>query len=217
MSTGRSGELQDIWIICREHPGETPASFVLEGLVNQILQDSSNASLLSTYRINIVPMFNMDGVANGNYYRNAEGIDIAQDWEYFRSSEIQHLYVAMRGKLESGNVALVINLHSANAPRSHFFLETPNELLPDNLALLQRRLIHAANDIHPQLQISETVALWEYPEIAGNYLSKHYGVYCLYVESNYSIGADRSVVSQESLRELGSALSQSIAQVLVGA
>lgn len=208
-------DLQDIWIICREHPGETPAAFVLEGLVDAILDKSADSDLLSSFRFHIVPMLNVDGVAEGNYYRNTEGIDIAQDWKIFQSVETRALHEAMHENLESLKVALVVNLHSANAPRSHFFLKTPPDRLPVKLAEIQDRLIESASAAHAQLQTTETVELWDFPEITGNYLNEHYGVYCLYLESNYSIGADGSVVTQDSLRDLGAALYQTIAAILV--
>jgi len=197
---------KDIWVVCREHPGETPASYVLEGFINELLNGEDGKRLLSRYRFNIVPMINIDGVTNGYYYRNVKGIDVAQDWETFRSAEVRALHQAMRKGLESGNVALVLNLHSANEPKTHFFLKTPPERLSSKLAELQQRLIQSAYGIHPQLQIKRTVGLWDYPVIFGNYLSKHYGVYCLYLETNYNVGADKSTVTPDSLRGVGTVL-----------
>jgi murein tripeptide amidase MpaA len=51
------------------HPGETPASFVLEGILNFLSQDTHQARvLLDSFVFKIVPMLNPDGVARG-YYR----------------------------------------------------------------------------------------------------------------------------------------------------
>jgi len=204
-----------IWVVAREHPGETPASYVLEGFVDSLLNQPAGQKLLSKYRFNIIPLFNVDGASNGSYYRNAKGIDIAQDWGSFDSAEAGLLHEAIQNDIGSRNVDLVLNLHSANEPRSHFFLETPAERLPPKLATLQQRLIQSAKNIHPQLQTEKTVDLWDYPVIAGNYLSKHFSVYCLYVESNYSIGADGTVVTQDSLRDVGRSLTRAIADALV--
>jgi murein tripeptide amidase MpaA len=213
--TGRdadsSSDRSTIWVIGREHPGETPNSFVLEGLVNALLDETLGQQLLSRFRFKIVPMINVDGVANGHYYRNSKGIDLAKDWLYFNSREMQHLYRAMEPDLTSGSVALVLNLHSANAPLSHFFLETNSDWLPEDLARLQARFLENAADAHPQLQTEDTVETWDYPYIASNFLSNEHGVLCLYQESNYSVGADMTVVTQESLRDLGKAMTLVIA------
>lgn len=204
----------NIWVICREHPGETPASFVLEGFINDLLAQPLESSLLSRFRFNIVPLFNTDGASNGYYYRNSGGIDIAQDWGSFESVEVQQLYRAMLDDLNSNTVDLVLNLHSANEPRSHFFLETPSDRLPPDLATLQDVLIRSASGVHPQLQTEQTVALWDYSVIAGNYLSKNFNVYSLYLESNYSRGADLSLVTPDSLRDLGAALTTIVERAL---
>lgn len=210
-----SNTRQVIWIICREHPGETPASFALEGVINALLHQVAGRALLSKYAIRIVPILNVDGVARGNDFRNRRGIDLAEDWGSFRSSEVRALYGAMREDLAARRVALVLDLHSANDPRSHYFLETPQERLSRDLPSLQRRLLQAAAGAHPQLQVTTTVKLWEHPEIAGNYLNAHFGVYCLYLETNYSVGADGTLVTRESLREVGAALVRVLARVLV--
>ena len=82
---------------------------------------------------------------------------------------------------------------------------------------LQRRLLRIADGVHPQLQAKSTVKLWPNPAIAGNYLNERYGVYCLYCESNYSLGADGTVVTPESLREVGAALLRVVAEALESA
>ena len=58
-----------IFISARVHPGEVPASHVLNGILD-FISDATNMQayvLLDTYVIKIVPMLNPDGVALGNY------------------------------------------------------------------------------------------------------------------------------------------------------
>lgn len=199
-----------IWVVAREHSGETPSSYVLEGLVDALLEAKAGERLLARYRLEIVPMINMDGAAEGRYYRTPDGTDLAQDWRSFRSPEMRALHDAMRSDLEAGQVALLLNLHSANSPESHFFLETPPEWLAPHLSRLQQALLKAADGLHPQLQARTTVRTWDLPVIASNFLNQEYGVLCFYSESNYSIGADGSVVTRESLRSLGASLVEAL-------
>lgn len=112
---------------------------------------------------------------------------------------------------------LMINLHSSNDPtKGHYFLiMSESELKPIDVKF-QRSIFRAVNGIYPQLQGHSPVMLWDLlPGITANALYRHYGVYCLYLESNYSRGADGSMVTPESLRETGAALVEALAQVLV--
>ncbi|KAL4440863.1 hypothetical protein ABPG74_013844 [Tetrahymena malaccensis] len=58
-----------ILITCRVHPGETPSSYALEGMINFLLnkKDSRSALLRQFFVFLIVPMLNPDGVYNGHY------------------------------------------------------------------------------------------------------------------------------------------------------
>jgi hypothetical protein len=207
----------EIWVICREHPGETPASFVLEGMVQALLEEPSGKHLADKFSFNFVPMLNVDGVAHGYYYHNAKGVNLARDWDQFQSAEARELRTAMMPGLEKKQVRLVIDLHSSNDPTlGHFFLERPSSGLFPLDAALQTALFNSADGNYPQLQGKSTVRMLDIPGITGNALYKSFSVYCLYLETNYSRGADGSPVTPQSLRDTGKALVQALAEVLMG-
>lgn len=207
---------ETIWVICREHPGETPASFVCEGMIQALFQHPAGKRLRDAYGFSFIPILNVDGVAHGYYYHNAHGVNLAFDWEEFRSIEARTLRDAIADDIEKGAMRLLINLHSSNDPtKGHFFLEiSESELEPRDLQF-QRNFFQVANEVHPQLQGHSPVRQWKVPSITGNALYRHNGVHCLYLESNYSRGADGSTVTPESLRKTGVALVEALAQVLV--
>ena len=205
-----------IWVICREHPGETPASFVCEGMIQALLEHPAGKRLQEVYSFSFVPILNVDGVAHGYYYHNANGVNLAFDWEEFRSIEARTVRDVVAKDIEKGAMRMMINLHSANDPtKGHYFLEMSESELSPTDREFQRRIFRTSNGIYSQLQGHSPVSLWDVPGITANALYHHYGVYCLYLESNYSRGADGSMVTPESLRETGAALVQALAQVLV--
>lgn len=57
------------------HPGETPASFVLEGILDFLCQKDCEQAriLLDNFVFKIVPMLNPDGVFRGYYRLDTNG------------------------------------------------------------------------------------------------------------------------------------------------
>lgn len=66
-----------IFITARVHPGETPGSFVMEGIIKELLSETYIADKLrSQYIFKIVPMLNVDGVVCGNTRCSVMGVDL---------------------------------------------------------------------------------------------------------------------------------------------
>lgn len=208
---------QSIWIVGREHPGETPSSYICEGIIGALLGSASGSLLRDAFDFAIIPMLNVDGVAHGYYYHNARGVNLARDWVEPKSSEARALRDALIKNIQKRGIRLLINLHSANDPKiGHFFLVIPWDNLKYEDAKFQKRLLQAADKRHPQLQGHSTTILRGRRGMTGNAsaLYRDFGLYSFYIESNYNRGADGSTVTSESLREAGAALVEALAEVL---
>ena len=69
------------FLSARVHPGETPASFVMHGLLLFLVSDHPKAKELREAAILLaVPMLNPDGVFVGNYRCNSVGLDLNRLW-----------------------------------------------------------------------------------------------------------------------------------------
>lgn len=63
-----------IILTSRVHPGETNASFVMDGVLDFLVGDDAKAAYLrDTYVFKIIPMLNPDGVIVGNYRCSLSG------------------------------------------------------------------------------------------------------------------------------------------------
>lgn len=103
---------RNIWITARQHPGETMAEWLVEGLLNRLL-DRENATakaLLDKANFYIVPNMNPDGSVRGHLRTNAKGVNLNREWQapsLERSPEV--FYVVNRMK-ETG-VDLFYDVH----------------------------------------------------------------------------------------------------------
>jgi murein tripeptide amidase MpaA len=59
------------------HPGESNASFIVEGFIKFLMSDHEDAvSLRERFVFKIIPMLNPDGVIVGNYRSSLGGYDL---------------------------------------------------------------------------------------------------------------------------------------------
>ena len=73
---------QSIIFTARVHPGETSGSYVIESVINNLLNNSPfSNSLLDKYLFKIIPMLNPDGVIHGHYRNNILGKDLNRMWQ----------------------------------------------------------------------------------------------------------------------------------------
>ena len=71
-----------LFISCRVHPGETPASWMMKGMLDFLTSDTSQAVLLrQVFVIFIVPVLNPDGVTYGNNRCSLAGVDLNRQWK----------------------------------------------------------------------------------------------------------------------------------------
>uniref|UniRef100_A0A3Q3K622 Uncharacterized protein n=1 Tax=Monopterus albus TaxID=43700 RepID=A0A3Q3K622_MONAL len=69
-------------LTARVHPGESPASFVCQGVIDFLVSQHPMAQILRDHVIfKIVPMLNPDGVYLGNYRCSLMGFDLNRHWQ----------------------------------------------------------------------------------------------------------------------------------------
>ncbi|XP_078187792.1 cytosolic carboxypeptidase 6 isoform X6 [Callithrix jacchus] len=74
-------ERKVVFITGRVHPGETPSSFVCQGIIDFLVSQHPIARVLREYLVfKIAPMLNPDGVYLGNYRCSLMGFDLNRHW-----------------------------------------------------------------------------------------------------------------------------------------
>lgn len=73
-----------VWVIHRQHPGESMAEFYAEGLLERLLGDDVDgltARALRLFTFHIVPNMCPDGALRGHLRTNAAGTNLNREWE----------------------------------------------------------------------------------------------------------------------------------------
>jgi murein tripeptide amidase MpaA len=107
---------QSLWVIARQHPGETMAEWFVEGLIERLTDaaDPVARKLLSGAVVHIVPNMNPDGSVRGNLRTNAAGANLNREWMQpspERSPEVFHVRAAMH----SNGVNALLDVHGDEA------------------------------------------------------------------------------------------------------
>jgi len=92
---------KSLWIIARQHPGETMAEWFVEGMLERLMDEGDPVARLLTERavLYIVPNMNPDGSVHGNLRTNAAGANLNREWmapSVERSPEVFHVRAAMQ-------------------------------------------------------------------------------------------------------------------------
>ncbi|MCP9758596.1 hypothetical protein EGI20_04600 [Aquitalea sp. S1-19] len=105
-----------IWIIARQHPGETMAEWFVEGLLNRLLdpQDPTSRLLLDSATFYIVPNMNPDGAIHGNLRTNAAGANLNREWNAPSADKSPEVLAVRQKMLETG-VDLFLDIHGDEA------------------------------------------------------------------------------------------------------
>ena len=103
---------RNIWITARQHPGETMAEWLVEGLLHSLL-DSDNATaklLLDKANFYIVPNMNPDGSVRGHLRTNAVGTNLNRAWSDPSLEESPEVFYVIN-KMEDTGVDLFYDVH----------------------------------------------------------------------------------------------------------
>jgi murein tripeptide amidase MpaA len=143
-----------IWIIARQHPGETMAEWFVEGVLNRLLdhQDPTARALLDRATFYIVPNMNPDGSALGNLRTNAVGANLNREWLNPSMERSPEVFV-VRQKMQETGVDLFLDIHG-DETIPYVFL-SGNEGIPsfdERLYTLQEQFKHAFLMASPDFQ-----------------------------------------------------------------
>lgn len=125
----RFGEPADhkktIWMIARQHPGETMAEWWMEGLINRLVDDTDPVvrSILQKAVIYLVPNMNPDGSRRGHLRTNAAGVNLNREWHEPSMQNSPEVFLVLE-KMKSTGLDFALDVHGDEALPYNFLVGT---------------------------------------------------------------------------------------------
>ena len=105
-----------VWVIARQHPGETMAEWFIEGFLKALLDTDNPQSqkLLQTTTFYVVPNMNPDGSIRGNLRTNAAGTNLNREWQTPSMETSPEVFLVREKMLQEGG-DLFLDVHGDEA------------------------------------------------------------------------------------------------------
>jgi murein tripeptide amidase MpaA len=101
-----------VWVIARQHPGETMAEWFVEGMLDALLDPAHpfGRQLLRETVFYVVPNMNPDGSVRGNLRTNAAGANLNREWMNPSMERSPEVFLVLEKMKETG-VDLFLDIH----------------------------------------------------------------------------------------------------------
>lgn len=145
LRVGEPGDGRKVcWIIARQHPGETMAEWLMEGLIARLIdpEDPIGAALRRRAVFYLVPNMNPDGAFRGNLRVNAAGANLNREWQE-PSRERSPEVLLVRQRMQQTGVDFCLDVHGDEALPYNFIAG------PDGVTSVTPR-VHALQDAYEQ-------------------------------------------------------------------
>lgn len=196
VADGGAGTKQKVWVIARQHPGETMAEWFVEGLVERLIDASDPVAraALALADFHIVPNMNPDGSVRGNLRTTATGANLNREW-LAPSMEYSPEVFLVRQRMEQTGVDLFIDAHGDEALPYNFV--AGSEMLPDfteRQRTEQSGFVSDFKDASPDFQDRFGYAAGKYSsdalKLASKWVGHRFGCLSLTLEMPFKDNAD---------------------------
>src|SRR5690606_23531050 len=112
ISNGDHSKTKKIWVIGRQHPGETMAEWLIEGMLERLLDrnDPVARTLLEKASFHVVPNMNPDGSRRGHLRTNAAGTNLNRAWAAPSMEKSPEVFL-IRERMQSRGVDFSLDVH----------------------------------------------------------------------------------------------------------
>jgi murein tripeptide amidase MpaA len=190
------GNKKRVWVIARQHPGESMAQWFVEGLLHRLTDrdDALVEKLLSEVVFYIVPNMNPDGSILGNLRTNAAGVNLNRVWGRADLETSPEVFYVQQ-KLEATGCDLFLDIHGDEALPWNFIAGQKG--LPVDEAILKQEADFQDHyeQINPDFQSVHGYPAKEFSgealTLASSWTGDHFGIASMTLEMPFKDNAGR--------------------------
>jgi hypothetical protein len=210
-----------VWVLARQHPGESPGSFVLEGLASWLSSpDSAARQIRAQYIFVFAGMMNPGGVAAGRFRTDTDGIDIATTWKWPSSAlppMVGYVRAAICAMQRTVPLIALVDLHAHSSINANFLLwTTRRDGRTDDLAT---RIVEAFANATPDFSLNMSRPVSPNGSRSASAFASQLGGVGMVVEVSYQdlahMGRPGDFMNVGRYRHFGRQLGASLAAVLL--
>ena len=184
-----------VWIIARQHPGETMAEWFVEGLLERVLDNADPVArkVREHAVLHIVPNMNPDGAVRGNLRTNAAGRNLNREWREPDPAASPEVFL-VRAEMERSGCALFLDIHGDES-LPYVFFSTAEEVpgFTAAAAAAQARFVDTFLAVSPDFQTKEGYKPGRFGEelltLASKWVANHFGCVSLTLEMPFKDNA----------------------------
>lgn len=177
-----------VWIIARQHPGETMAEWFVEGLLERLLDNADPVArkVREHAVLHIVPNMNPDGAVRGNLRTNAAGRNLNREWRAPDPVASPEVFL-VRAEMERTGCALFLDIHGDES-LPYVFFSTAEEVpgFTAAAAAAQARFVETLLMVSPDFQTQEGYKPGRFGEelltLASKWVANQFGCVSLTLE-----------------------------------
>lgn len=185
-----------VWIIARQHPGETMAEWFVEGLLERLLDpaDAVARKVREHAVLYVVPNMNPDGAVRGNLRTNAAGRNLNREWRTPDPAASPEVFLVREEMVRTG-CALFLDIHGDEA-LPYVFFSTAEEVPGFGAEALaaQTRFVEAFAAVSPDFQTREGYKPGRFADellsLASKWVAHHFGCVSLTLEMPFKDNAN---------------------------
>ena len=208
-----------VWLLGRQHAGETPPSFVLAGLLRWLAGDDETAvQARQRWAFHCLPMLDVDGAFRGRFGKDEAPLDMNRDWQDEpRRLETTAGITAIHESWRETPYDLLIDLHASHHgdTRCYFFglRSTQSEVLYRRQSRFLAHLAEAApaatgfkaTDLRDREPPEHSLREWAW---------RRHGGLAMCLELSYHLSQSGRHLSVKDYEEFGQALGRALVATL---